>query len=200
MKKSMNIANILTILRIIMVPIFMYMLLDSEFEWALIIFVLASLTDFLDGYLARKLNLVTNLGKFLDPLADKILVLAAFIAFVEMGYIPSWAVLIIVSRELVVSVFRAIAASRDVVIAAGIWGKLKTVSQMIAVVLIIGFLLLKSNGTILDYTLFGEEFSSLYIFGIKLDSLAYAVFWISVILTMISGVEYIIKNIEVLKD
>ncbi len=200
MKKSMNIANVLTILRIFMVPIFMYMLLDSEFEWAIIIFVLASLTDFLDGYLARKLNLITNLGKFLDPLADKILVLAGFIAFVEMGYIPSWAVLIIVSRELVVSVFRAIAASKNIVIAAGIWGKLKTVSQMIAIVLMLGFLILKSDGIIMNYKLFGQRFSSLYILGIKFDSLAYTVFWISLILTVISGIEYIVRNIEVLKD
>ncbi len=191
MKKSMNIANILTILRIIMVPIFMYMLLDSEFEWAIIIFVLASFTDFLDGYLARKLNLVTNLGKFLDPLADKILVLAGFIAFVEMGDIPSWAVLIIVSRELVVSVFRAIAASKNIVIAAGIWGKLKTVSQMISVVLFI-----------LSREVFGYHvIRTKDVLGVRLGTdFVYAVFWISVVLTVISGVEYIAKNIEVLKD
>ncbi len=194
----MNIANILTTIRIILVPIFMYMLLEDYFIGAMIIFVVASITDFLDGYVARKLNLVTNLGKFLDPLADKILILAAFIALVEKGYIPSWSVLIIASRELIVSIFRAIAADKNIVIAASIWGKLKTVSQMISVILLISLLILQHKDIIIKNSVFGH--SIVYLWSSNISGFVYTVFWISLVFTVISGFDYIWSNRDILRE
>lgn len=174
----MNIANQLTILRILLVPVFMYFLLAGNMTMAAAMFILASVTDFLDGYLARKLNLITNLGKFMDPLADKILVMAAFICLVEIGTVSSWAVVIILGREFIVSIFRAVAAAEGIVIAASWWGKLKTNSQMLAIVLL----------------LFNDT-----PFEIMNGQLAQIVLWIAVALTVISGVDYILKNKQVLK-
>ena len=134
----MNIANKLTVLRILLIPVFLFVLLSNmpnNFIIALVIFIIASFTDFLDGYLARSLNLVTKLGKFLDPLADKLLVISAMLAFIELGLLSSTVVLIIVSRELIISVFRAIAASEGIVIAASWWGKLKTNSQILMIII-----------------------------------------------------------------
>ena len=111
--------------------------MPNNFIIALVIFVIASFTDFLDGYLARSMNLVTKLGKFLDPLADKLLVISAMVAFVEIGLLSSVVVLIIISRELIISVFRAIAASEGIVIAASWWGKLKTNSQILMIVILL---------------------------------------------------------------
>ncbi len=174
----MNIANQLTLLRIALVPVFLYFLIEGEMNIAAGIFILASLTDFLDGFLARKLNLITNLGKFMDPLADKILVMAAFVGLVQVGSVSSWAVVIILAREFIVSIFRAVAAAEGIVIAASWWGKLKTNSQMLAIVLL----------------LFGKApfLNAGY-------PIAQIVLWISVALTIISGVDYIIKNKQVLK-
>jgi len=174
----MNIANQLTILRIALVPVFMYYLLAGQMNIAAGIFILASLTDFLDGYLARKLNLITNLGKFMDPLADKILVMAAFVGLVQVGSVSAWAVVIILAREFIVSIFRAVAAAEGIVIAASWWGKLKTNSQMLAIVL-----LLFNNA----------PFESMNI------PVAQIVLWIAVALTIISGLDYILKNKQVLK-
>ncbi len=174
----MNIANQLTILRIALVPVFMYFLLAGNMMMAAVMFIIASLTDFLDGYLARKLNLITNLGKFMDPLADKVLVMAAFICLVEIGTVSSWAVVIILGREFIVSIFRAVAAAEGIVIAASWWGKLKTNSQMLAIVLLL------FNNTPLE---------------VMDGRLAQIVLWIAVALTLISGVDYIVKNKQVLK-
>ncbi|WP_430882732.1 CDP-diacylglycerol--glycerol-3-phosphate 3-phosphatidyltransferase [Fusibacter sp. JL216-2] len=174
----MNIANQLTILRILLVPVFMYFLLAGNMNLAAAIFIIASLTDFLDGYLARKMNLITNLGKFMDPLADKVLVMAAFICLVEIGSVSSWAVVIILGREFIVSIFRAVAAAEGIVIAASWWGKLKTNSQMLAIVLLL------FNNTP---------------FEVMNGQLAQIILWIAVALTVISGVDYIIKNKQVLK-
>lgn len=174
----MNIANQLTILRIVLVPVFLYFLLAGQSMAATGIFVLASLTDFLDGYLARKMNLITNLGKFMDPLADKILVMAAFIGLVEIGAVSSWAVVIILGREFIVSIFRAVAAAEGIVIAASWWGKLKTNSQMLAIIL-----LLLGDVPFKDMS----------------QPISQAVLWIAVALTIISGVDYIWKNRQVLK-
>ena len=136
-----NIANKLTVLRMIMVPIYVLVFTLVPEPWnrylAFILFAAASYTDHLDGKLARERNLITNFGKFMDPLADKLLVISALICFVENGQLAGWILIIIVAREFIISGFRLVAASSGVVIAAGIWGKLKTVAQMVMVLLMI---------------------------------------------------------------
>lgn len=174
----MNIANKLTLLRVVLIPAFIYFLLNQSMTIALIIFAVASFTDFLDGHLARKLNLITNFGKFMDPLADKLLVTSALICFVELGAISSWVVIVIISREFIVSIFRAIAAAEGIVIAASWWGKSKTISQMIMIIVL----------------LLGNFPFSLVHF--PMDTV---LIWIATILTIISGSDYIVKNKEVLK-
>ena len=171
----MNIANKVTVLRLLLIPIFLvlYYIYGTTYNIAAVVFVIASLTDALDGHLARSRNLVTIFGKFVDPLVDKLLTMAAFVVLVEASIIPAWAVIIIIARELIITGFRTLAADKGITIAASKWGKLKTTSQMIALVL-----LLLNNST-------------LNIAGIY-------VFYIAVILTIISGLDYIIKNKEVL--
>ena len=138
----MNLPNKLTILRMVLVPFFVATLLMSAanepLKWvALALFIIASLTDFADGYIARKYNLITNFGKFMDPLADKILTISGMICLIELGRIPSWIVIIIVAREFIISGFRLIAAENGVVIAANYWGKFKTTFQMIMIIFMI---------------------------------------------------------------
>ena len=138
----MNLPNKLTVVRMALVPFFVASLLlsgsNETLKWvALVLFVVASLTDFLDGYIARKYNLITNFGKFMDPLADKILTISGMICLIELGRIPSWIVVIIVAREFIISGFRLIAAENGVVIAANYWGKFKTTFQMIMIILMI---------------------------------------------------------------
>lgn len=176
---KMNIANKLTILRIAMIPVFIYLLLEGYSVWALIMFAVASSTDFLDGYLARKYNLVTNFGKFMDPLADKLLVTSALVCFVQLGMLNAWVVIIILSREFIVSIFRAIAAAEGIVIAASWWGKSKTISQMIMVIV-----LLLNN----------------YPFELIHLPVDQVLIYLATILTVVSGYDYIVKNKQVLKD
>lgn len=137
----MNLPNKITIFRVIMIPFFLIFLLLPEIEYnriiAATIFLIAALSDFADGYIARKYKLITNFGKFMDPLADKLLVCSALICFVELKQIPSWIVIIIISREFIISGFRLIASDKGIVIAAGWWGKLKTNAQMIMSVMLI---------------------------------------------------------------
>ena len=137
----MNTPNKLTLLRVIMIPFFVVFMLADWGAWsdwvALAIFVIASATDWLDGYLARKYHLVTNFGKFMDPLADKLLVCSAMICLIELGRIPSWVVIIIIGREFVISGFRLIASDNGIVIAANYWGKFKTVCQMVMIIVLI---------------------------------------------------------------
>jgi CDP-diacylglycerol--glycerol-3-phosphate 3-phosphatidyltransferase len=142
---------------------------------ALVIFIIASLTDLLDGKIARKYNLVTNFGKFMDPLADKLLVCSALICLIDMGRIPAWIVIIIISREFIISGFRLIAADNHVVIAASYWGKFKTTFQMIMVCLMI------ANISVLSL-------------------LTTVVMWVALALTVISLVDYIVKNKGVIFD
>ncbi len=169
----MNIPTKLTVSRLILVPFFMFFL-QNGMDWlALTIFVIASLTDFLDGYLARKWNQISDLGKLLDPLADKILVAAALIIFVELHIVPAWAVVIIIGRELFVSVMRAVLAAKGVVVAAGKIGKVKTATQMIAIIMILSAGAFKIN---------------------MMLQIALVLFYISVALTAISGIEYYLKN------
>lgn len=178
----MNLPNKLTILRVIMIPFFVFFMLAPYFEGygnyiAVAIFIVASFTDFLDGYLARRDNLVTNFGKFMDPLADKLLVCSALICLVETGQLASWIVIIIISREFIISGFRLIASDDGIVIAASYWGKFKTVFQMIMVIMLI----LNIQHPIYHIT-------------------AAVVTYIALILTVVSLIDYVVKNKNVLKD
>ena len=174
----MNWPNTLTSIRMfLIIPFVMIMQIAPDGKGrfaALTIFIIASITDFLDGYIARKNHLVTNFGKFMDPLADKLLVSAAMICLVSMDRLPAWMVIIIISREFAISGFRLIAADNGIVIAASWWGKFKTVSQMIMIILLIANL--------------GGVFT-------VLENLF---MWIALILTVVSLVDYIWKNKKVL--
>lgn len=174
---SMNLPNKLTIFRCFLIVPFVVLFLNGYDLIATIIFVVASFTDFLDGNIARKYNLVTNFGKFMDPLADKLLVCSALICLVEMGRLEAWIVLIIIAREFIISGFRLVASDNGVVIAASYWGKFKTVFQMIMVIV----LMLNIQNNIIMFI--GE-----------------VLVWISLVLTIVSLVDYIAKNIDVLKD
>lgn len=200
----MNLPNKLTMLRVIMIPFFIFFLLTDLFQgslWvALGLFCGASFTDFLDGQIARKYNLVTNFGKFMDPLADKLLVCSALICFVEMKLLPSWFVIVIIAREFIISGFRLIASDKGVVIAASWWGKFKTVSQMLTIILIIVAVACERNifwkGLgMLDITNIYNS-ADLSSWSIAITLLA----WISFILTVISLIDYIVKNKDIMKD
>ncbi|MGN1150734.1 MAG: CDP-diacylglycerol--glycerol-3-phosphate 3-phosphatidyltransferase [Lachnospiraceae bacterium] len=175
----MNLPNKLTLFRVILIPFFvLFMLVDitAYDKWiALAIFIVASLTDLLDGKIARKYNLVTNFGKFMDPLADKLLVCSALICLVALTKIPAWIVIIIIAREFIISGFRLIASDNGVVIAASYWGKFKTTFQMVMICLMIA--------DIEAITL-----------------ITTVVMWIALILTIVSLVDYLIKNKDVMKD
>ncbi len=175
----MNLPNKLTIFRVILIPFFIVFLLipiTPYDKWiALAIFILASLTDLLDGKIARKYNMVTNFGKFMDPLADKLLVCSALICLIELHKIPAWMVILIIAREFIISGFRLVASDNGVVIAASYWGKFKTTFQMVAVCLLIA-----------DIP--------------ALSLVTEIVLWIAVILTVVSLVDYLIKNKDVMKE
>lgn len=175
----MNLPNKLTVMRVILIPFFVPALLyDNGSSQTMrivanVIFIVASLTDLFDGKIARKYNLVTNFGKFMDPLADKLLVCSALICLIQLGQLPAWVVIIIISREFIISGFRLVAADNGIVIAASYWGKFKTTFQMIAVILMI--------------------------FNIPaLATVTMIMLVIAVVLTVISLVDYVAKNIEVL--
>ena len=177
----MNLPNKLTILRVIMIPFFVAALLydggaNQNMRYvAAALFIIASLTDMLDGKIARKYDLVTNFGKFMDPLADKLLVCSALICMIELRELPAWMVIVFISREFIISGFRLVASDNGVVIAASYWGKFKTTFQMIGVVLLI--------------------------FNIPvLSTLTTIIVWIALALTVISLVDYIVKNAGVLTE
>ena len=180
---EMNLANKLTLSRVIMIPVFLIVLMGGFIPSPLsryiacAIFIIASLTDMLDGYIARSRNMVTNLGKFMDPLADKLLVCSAMISLIALGDLNPIVVIIIISREFIITGFRTIAVERNIVIAASWYGKIKTVTQMFMII----YLLIDLSGGIFD------------IIKIILITLA-------TIFTIISGVDYIVKNIDVLKN
>lgn len=188
----MNLPNKLTVFRMILIVPFVILLLGGHAGWgwfdaafggieaytdyiALVIFAIASLTDMLDGKIARKYNLVTNFGKFMDPLADKLLVCSAMICLIDMDRIPAWIVIVIISREFIISGFRLVASDNHVVIAASYWGKFKTTFQMIMVILMIANIQ-------------------------ALNILTQIVMWIALALTIISLIDYIVKNKNVLFD
>jgi CDP-diacylglycerol--glycerol-3-phosphate 3-phosphatidyltransferase len=190
--KKMNLPNKLTVFRIILIVPFVLLLLGQSNDWgwfravfggimeyvdyiALAVFIIASLTDLIDGKIARKYNLVTNFGKFMDPLADKLLVCAGLIVLVELGRIPSWVVVVIISRDFIISGFRLVAADKGVVIAASYWGKFKTTFQMVMVCLMIANIP-------------------------QLQLLTDIVMWIALGLTVISLIDYLVKNREVMRE
>ena len=174
----MNLPNKLTLLRICLIPVFIILMLSQVSNFFLIsciIFIIASITDFLDGKIARKYNLVTDFGKFMDPLADKLLVLSALICMIEYDLVAGWMVIIIVARELTVSILRAIAADNGKVIAASGGGKIKTTSQMIAIILL----------------LIGANYSNSQIVFVGTIAM-----YIATIFTLYSGIDYLYKNRE----
>ena len=174
----MNLPNKITMIRVILIPFFVFFMLTDFVPYsnviAVAIFIVASLTDTLDGYLARKYELVSNFGKFMDPLADKLLVCSALICLIELDKIPCWVVIIIIAREFIISGFRLIASDNGIVIAASYWGKAKTISQMVMIILLIADL-----GSI---------------FGMREQVFIY----LSLALTVVSLVDYLLKNKNVL--
>ncbi|MCF0130588.1 MAG: CDP-diacylglycerol--glycerol-3-phosphate 3-phosphatidyltransferase [Pseudobutyrivibrio sp.] len=178
----MNLPNKLTLFRVVLIPFFVVCLLYDSTNQTMryiadVIFIVASLTDMLDGKIARKYNLVTNFGKFMDPLADKLLVCSAMICLIQTGQLASWIVIIIVAREFIISGFRLIAVENNVVIAANYWGKFKTVFQMLMIIVLV------ANINIPVFYIIGQ-----------------VLIWISLALTVISLVVYIWQNKDVLKD
>ena len=178
----MNLPNRLTLFRVILIPFFVFFLLAPYFTGygnyiAVAVFIVASITDFLDGHIARKRNLVTNFGKFMDPLADKLLVCSALICLIELDRLPAWIVIIIIAREFIISGFRLIASDNGVVIAASYWGKFKTTFQMLMVIVLI-----------LDI-----PHPVFHWLGVILT-------YVSLALTVISLIDYIVKNKNVLQD
>ena len=180
----MNLANKLTLLRVALVPVFMALLLAEGTGFqiaALAVFVIASLTNMLDGQIARRHNQITTFGKFADPLADKMLTTAAFLVFMEQGIINSWALIIILVREFAVSGVRLAAVAEGKVIAASFFGKLKTVAQMVAIIVTI----LIRNLPFVPLTI-----------GTYIGA---ALIWVSVVFTVLSGADYLIKNWGLMK-
>ena len=177
----MNLPNKLTVLRVLLIPFFVWFALVDLVPGyskyiAVLIFVVASLTDLLDGKIARKYHLVTNFGKFMDPLADKLLGCAALICLSASGMVPAWMVIIIISREFIISGFRLVASDNGVVIAASYWGKFKTTFQMLMIIV----LLLDLGGVF--------------------DVIGQVLTWIALILTVVSLVDYLIKNRHVILE
>ncbi len=176
----MNTANKLTFLRIIMIPVFMFTVLSNNLvlnKISLVIFIVAALTDTLDGYIARNYNQITNLGKFLDPLADKLLVISALICFVYTNILSPWIVIIVIARELMITGFRTIAAKEGIVLAANIFGKIKTVIQMITVIYTIFI-----HSQILSYN----------------TTLYYLLWGLTAVITVYSGYRYIWDNKKII--
>lgn len=177
----MNLPNKLTLLRVVLIPVFVVLLLLEGGQnytlriAALIVFCIASFTDFLDGQIARRNNLVTNFGKFMDPLADKLLVCSALICMIELGQLPSWYVITVIAREFIISGFRLVAADNGIVIAASWWGKFKTTFQMFTVILLI--LNIPALHTV-----------TMFIAGIAF------------VLTLVSLLDYIAKNYKVITE
>lgn len=179
----MNLPNKLTVMRVVMVPFFVaFMLIGAipyNYLWALLVFAAASITDMLDGKIARKYNLITNFGKFLDPLADKILVASALICFVQLGWCSAWVTALILAREFVVSGVRLVAASSDkkVVIAAGMLGKMKTAMTMVAICVILFMWILVQFGAVTPE-------------GFPIQLISDILMYIAAALTVASGVQY----------
>lgn len=181
----MTTANKITLIRMAMIPFFIYFAMQSGPTndcIALMLFVVASATDFLDGYIARKYNQITDFGKFVDPLADKLLVTAALLIFIERMLFPAWMVFIILAREFIITSLRNVAAAKGRVLAATWTGKVKTVVQISAIVVIFLFEIITSMGTPLPMTI------------ITLCA------WVATLITLYAGVDYMVKNWDIVKD
>ncbi|MBP2031682.1 CDP-diacylglycerol--glycerol-3-phosphate 3-phosphatidyltransferase [Clostridium algifaecis] len=193
----MNLANKLTMIRIILVPVFLVFMAVKNMPYgkiiAIIIFILASITDKLDGYIARSRNQITRFGKFMDPLADKLLVTAALVSLVEYHIIPSWVAMIIIAREFAVTGLRGVAAAEGIVIAASPWGKAKTVTQIIAIILALINLNYNhvSLGALRGFVNHPHKVLN-YVTGIAMA--------IAIIMTIVSGIDYFVKNKEVMRS
>jgi CDP-diacylglycerol---glycerol-3-phosphate 3-phosphatidyltransferase len=193
----MNLANKLTIIRIFLVPIFLIFIAVRGIPYGTIIatavFVLAALTDKLDGYIARSRNQITSFGKFMDPLADKLLVTAALISLVEYQIIPGWAAMIIIAREFAVTGLRTIAASDGIVIAASWWGKIKTVTQIVAIIIALIEVNLSRQAEIAKLVSNSSYIVSFF------NSMTSFSLYLAVIITLLSGYDYFAKNKEAIK-
>lgn len=181
---TMNLPNKLTVLRVVLVPFFVACLLISEIPYnyllSLLIFAAAAITDAMDGKIARKHNLITTFGKFLDPLADKVLVLSALICFISLGVCSPVVVIIVVTREFLVTSLRLVAAADGTVIAASIYGKIKTVVQMVSIVII---LLMFTVNQLISY-----DITSMIVLTGNI------LMWITAVITVVSGIDYVVKN------
>ena len=191
----MNLANKLTLMRIVLVPVFLIFIAVKSIPYgsiiATVVFILAALTDKLDGYIARSRNQITRFGKLMDPLADKLLVSAALVSLVEYHILSSWIAIIIIAREFAVTGLRSIAAAEGIVLAASKWGKLKTFIQIVAIILALVKLNFRSL-KFLHHALSSNAFMS---FKLITDIVMY----IAVIVTIMSGVDYFVKNKEVIR-
>lgn len=186
MKLIKNIANSLTIFRIVLVPIFLFFLLQKNLLsiiFALFIFIIAAITDLYDGYLARNRNEITNFGIIMDPVADKLIVLSAFISFVQLDMVSSWMVIVIVAREFLITILRTLALAKNKVLGSIKSGKYKTVSHMVIIILILAIITFDR------------------IFGVKLEeievvlvALPYLLVFVAMVTSIISGVEFILQN------
>ena len=192
----MNLANKLTMVRILLVPLFLIFIAVKNIPYgtfiATFIFIIASLTDQLDGYIARSRNQVTTFGKFMDPLADKLLVTAALISLVDLQVIPAWAAVIIIAREFAVSGLRTIAASEGKVIAASMWGKVKTITHIFAIIALLIQVNIASSKYLLSLVENNADFREIIKYGPKVILL------LAVIMTIVSGYDYFKKNIKII--
>ena len=188
-EKQVNLPNKLTVFRIFLVPVIVFFLiykgLENHYLYALLVFLIASYTDRLDGRIARKNGIITNFGKIMDPLADKILVVSVFICFTASGIVPTWATVLIVCREFIVTSIRfLILEDSKKIVSANMWGKLKTISQMLTLIFILS---IQSCGSLFDINLFLP-----YI-------IQNVLIWISVALSVVSGIIYVLKNYKYIK-
>ena len=192
----MNLANKLTMIRIFLVPVFLIFIAVKNIPYgtfiATFIFIIASLTDQFDGYIARSRNQVTTFGKFMDPLADKLLVTAALISLVELQVVPAWATVVIIAREFAVSGLRTIAAAEGKVIAASMWGKVKTVTQIAAIIALLLQLNIGSSKYLMSLVGSSEIFKEIIVHGPRVILL------LAVIMTIVSGYDYFKKNIKII--
>lgn len=192
----MNLANKLTMLRIFLVPVFLVFITVKEISYgsiiATVVFIIASLTDQLDGHIARSRNQITNFGKFMDPLADKLLVTAALVALVELKLVAGWAVVVILAREFAVSGLRTLAASDGIVIAASWWGKIKTVTQMIAILLLLLKVNINTSANAINFINNNSFLNSFFTYVPE------TIMFIAVLITIISGIDYFVKNKHVI--
>lgn len=189
MKSStLNLPNRLTIIRMVLTPIFLFVFtcssLPNHYLWGMIIFIIGSITDFLDGKIARKCELVTTFGKLTDPIADKMLTTAALLIFLKLNLCSVWIPMIVLTREFAVASIRMVASAQGVVIPANIWGKLKTVSQMVFTIVIMLFLIIQDNGLLPNI--------------VNLPLISDILLWITAVLTILSGVIYIANAVKII--